>query len=162
MRVFPRQALVVCAVAVTAMLSAGFGQAAENAAGQPQTSAPPRHGLDAHIHALHDTLNITEAQKDQWDALERVIRENREKMRQVIAERRNNAASGNALDDMNAYRKAAETHLENVKRLTAAFADVYNAMSAAQKKQADEIFRSRPRQDASLPTPPPTPDTSPK
>lgn len=132
-------------LAAVVMLTGGAGQAAEDPGMRQQSAVPVVHGLDARIHELHDKLNITDAQQESWGALEQVIHENRENMRKAMGQRGGNAATANALDDMNAYRDVVQTHLENVKRLTAAFANVYNAMSVEQKKLADDIFRSRNR-----------------
>ncbi|MDA8231358.1 MAG: Spy/CpxP family protein refolding chaperone [Magnetospirillum sp.] len=148
---FRRQIVAVVAALTVSAAWGGVGLAAEGAPpSQPGTMASPDerprgHGLDARIRELHDKLHITDAQADEWKALAQVMRDNSEAMRKVVTERRRDADTLTAIGDLDMYRKVAETHLENVKRLSVAFTKLYNAMSDEQKRVADEVFRHRNR-----------------
>ncbi len=141
--------IMIATVSLFASASSVVSAAEGVASARPDSlSAPAKPlregGLDARIRDLHDKLHITDSQSKDWDAIAQTMRENTEAMRKVIIERHAKADTLNAIDDLNLYRRAAEVHLENVTRLSAAFTNLYNTMSDEQKKIADEVFR-RPR-----------------
>lgn len=144
--------LTVTILYATALVPNGVVLAAEEAS-PAQSGATPverhqAHGLEGRIEELHSKLHITKAQENEWKALAQTMRENTEAMRTVILEKRRDVEKSNAINDLDLYRKVAETHLQNVIRLKAAFERLYNGMSEEQKRVADEVFRSHGGQDA--------------
>ena len=112
------------------------------------THAKAKTGVDpveAQITRLHDQLHITEAQTEQFNALAQVMRDNRNSHDELVKEKRQNADSISALDDMKAYAEIAQNHADGAKKLSAAFETLYSSLSDDQKKAADEAFRQHKR-----------------
>ena len=102
--------------------------------------------VEKHISQLHATLKITPVQEAQWNEVAATMRENAKEMDLVIDKRTANAATATAIDDLKAYADIAQTHANGVKKLATTFSGLYSAMSAEQKKAADEAFNHRGHQ----------------
>lgn len=114
----------------------------------PTTSRAPRSRvsrIDAYINNLHKRLMITSAQQSQWDAVAQVMRDNAQEIDRLASERAAKRGSMNAVDDLNSYEAIADAHAEGLKKLVPAFAALYDSMSDAQKKNADQVFSQRSR-----------------
>ena len=99
--------------------------------------------VEKHIGLLHTVLKITPAQETQWNEVAATMRENAKQMDLAIERRAASAATAPAIDDLNAYAAIAQTHAIGVKNLATTFSALYSAMSADQKKAADQAFTHR-------------------
>jgi hypothetical protein len=118
----------------------------ELASTSPET--PAYGNVETHIRALHKKLQITDAQKTQWDALAQVMRDNAQKMADLEKRRAADAKSMTAVDVVKSYSEVIDAHEDGMKKFVPAFEDLYNSMSDSQKKIADSLFRSRARTEA--------------
>lgn len=109
----------------------------------PAARSAPMARVEARIKSLHHDLQITAGQEPQWQAVAEVMRDNAKTIHALIDERRANAATMTAVDDMHAYEAIADAHAAGLKKLTAAFETLYASLSDAQKKKADAAFRAR-------------------
>jgi len=120
-----------------------LAQTATTAAPATSTVTPAHHqrgGVEGHLTSLHKRLMITPAQEPQWADYAKVVRDNAASF-EALAKERNAGIDGmNAVDDMRSYAKLTAAHAEEVQKLVPAFEALYNSMSDAQKKNADQIF----------------------
>jgi len=119
-------------VATISLLSGPVGAAAE------PTSASR---IEARIQDMHAKLAITAEQEDQWKQVAQVVRDNESAIEPLVQDRKANAGTMTAIDDLKSYAAITDAHLEGIKRFTTAFATLYDSMSEAQKKDADALFR---------------------
>lgn len=120
----------------------------DNAAPQTKTQKTFKgaHGaagavnVENRIKTLHDKLQITSAQEDEWNNVAQTMRDNEGNIHQLIQSRHQNLDSMTAIDDLQSYQQIAQAHADGLQKLTAAFQTLYNDMSDAQKKNADEVF----------------------
>ena len=145
---------ILRSVAIAALLGATFlatplaatGALAQGVTPTPVTAAAETKGetVEQRITSLHAALKITPAdQGAQWNAVAQAMRENATSMDKLIATNRSTAPqSMNAVDDLKTYQKIAQAHVDGLKNLTSAFSTLYDAMPDAQKKVADEVFRT--------------------
>ncbi len=88
-------------------------------------------------------LKITPAEESLWNAVAQAMRENAAAMDKLVAETRTTPPQNmTAVADLQTYQKFAQTHVDGLKNLIPAFEKLYAAMPDAQKKAADEVFRS--------------------
>ena len=134
---------VLPALGVATMLAASPAALAQNAA--PSTNLPPKvqSRVQQHIEQLHKQLEITPAQQSQWDQFAQVMQQNAADIRNAIEQRGQELNSMNALQNMQSYTHLAEIHAEDMRRLTAAFSQLYDALTPQQRQNADEVFRYR-------------------
>jgi periplasmic protein CpxP/Spy len=98
--------------------------------------------LEQRIANLHGSLKITPDEELKWSDVAQAMRENSYKMEQLVtAKRAQSPQDMTALDDLMTYQTFAQAHVDGLKNLTASFATLYNAMPAAQKKNADLVFQ---------------------
>ena len=141
-------------VAIAALLGATL--LAGPLAAQPTTTAAAtttQHGVatvtdsrpetvEQRITSLHTALKITAGEEANWNGVAQAMRENSVAMDALVTARNTEAAdSMTALQDLDAYAKFAQAHVDGLKNLSAAFATLYNSMPAAQKKVADQVFQ---------------------
>ncbi|HXM43931.1 MAG TPA: Spy/CpxP family protein refolding chaperone [Bryobacteraceae bacterium] len=124
-------------------------QAASPAAMPAPASETAENGpVEARIKELHKRLKITDAQKDQWDALAQVMRENAQAMADLQKQRVADVQSMSAVDVVKSYAEVIQAHADGMKKFIPAFEALYNSLSDAQKKIADAMFRGRARTSA--------------
>jgi hypothetical protein len=111
----------------------------------PPNAPPPADRIEAHIKKLHDQLQITPAEETQWSAVAQAMRDSASQLRSLAEARAKNADSMSALDDLKSYQTIAQAHLDGVNKLVPAFSALYASMPAAQQKNADLVFRHKPR-----------------
>jgi len=116
---------------------AATGRTADAGTGHASAAAEQR------IARLRRELHITSAQSQQWDAFAQVMRENAEHMDGLYAERAQGVQGMTAVDGLKSYEQIAQAHVEDLQKLEPAFETLYNALSDAQKRTADQLFRSR-------------------
>jgi len=106
--------------------------------------------VEQRITSLHAALQITPKEDSDWNNVAQAMRENAAAMQKLAAERITQAPqSMTAVQDLMAYEKYAQAHVDGLKNLIASFDTLYDSMPAAQKKNADEVFLSFGRKGAS-------------
>ncbi len=110
---------------------------------QTTTSAPSAatHGVDGLIAHLHEKFQITPAQENLFQKLADVMRENADTMRLLAKKRADGAKTSTAVDDLKSYSEISEAHAAGIKKMIPAFQALYDNMSDARKKAADDEFR---------------------
>ena len=123
-------------------------------AAQPAPTVTPKvrrnsvESIEARISALHNKLHITAAQEAKWKDMAQVMRENGQKMRDMVTERSTKLKTMNALDDLKSYQAIADQHADGLNRLIPAFEALYAEMTPAQQKNADHVFGQHQQQAA--------------
>jgi protein CpxP len=152
--------LAVISVPVLALPAAALAQTT------PSTAAPPNGATSAsatvpalpkslsekveqHIKQLRAQLDITVAEKPQWDQFAQVMRDNAVQMEQAFAARAANVATMTADENMQSYSQLAQVHAANMQKLASAFQVLYNTFPDAQKKVADTVFQANTKKRAS-------------
>jgi hypothetical protein len=97
---------------------------------------------EAQIKQLQGALNITEAQKELWDNLTQVMRENAKDMDALTKERAETTKPMNAVEHMKFHSQITEAHLDQLNKLIPPFEAFYDSMSDEQKKITDTVFRT--------------------
>jgi protein CpxP len=150
-----------CSVAIAALLGTTFltspltAARAESVAARSQLAQATVHStaakatntqtgtVEQRITSLHTALKITPAEETDWNSVAQAMRENAAAMQKVVAEKSTQAPqSMNAVQDMQAYEKLAQTHVDGLKNLISSFDTLYNSMPDPQKKVADQVFQS--------------------
>ena len=130
--------------------SEGTNEQKEAAAGATESRGET---LEQRITELQTALQITPAQEPQWKDVAQAMRENAANMGKIVAESRTTApADMTAVDNLKLYQKFAQARVDGLKNLIASFETLYDAMSDAQKKNADEVFQSYGHKGALSPT----------
>jgi cob(I)alamin adenosyltransferase len=97
---------------------------------------------EAQIKQLQDALTITEAQKELWNNLTEVMRENAKDMDALTKDRAENAKTMNAVEHMKFHSQITAAHLDQLNKFIPPFEAFYASMSDEQKKTTDAIFRT--------------------
>jgi hypothetical protein len=97
---------------------------------------------EAQIKQLQGALNITEAQKELWDNLTQVMRENAKDMDALTKERAETTKPMSAVEHMKFHSQITEAHLDQLNKLIPPFEAFYDSMSDEQKKITDTVFRT--------------------
>jgi|SRR5579863_2521806 len=133
---------IVLAQAAPAQISSA-GSPDEGAA----TAIKAREGVDekveARIKAMHSDLGVTPAQDAQWNALAQVMRDNAHAVGDIRQTGSEQTESMSAIDQIKSYSAITEAQAAGIQKFLPAFQALYDSMSDAQKKSADELFRSR-------------------
>ncbi len=144
---------ILRSVAIAALLGATFlatPPAATRALAQgvtptPVTAAAETKGetVEQRITNLHVALKITADEESKWNGVAQAMRENAAAMDKLVATNRTAPPQNmSAVDDLKVYQQFAQAHVDGLKNLTSAFSTLYDAMPDAQKKVADEVFRT--------------------
>jgi hypothetical protein len=129
---------------------AGATFAVEAVTPAPDSAAPTAAGPvskatvardEARIKDLHNRLKITPAQESLWSAVANTMRDNDTKIDALAKARHDNAPTMTAVDDLRSYGEIAEAHASGIKAFIPVFASLYDSMDAAQKANADNVFR---------------------
>jgi len=97
---------------------------------------------EAQIKQLQGALNITEFQKELWNNLIQVMRENAKETDVLTKERAENTETMNSVERMKFHRQITEAHLDQLQKLIPPFEALYTSMSDQQKNITDIIFRT--------------------
>jgi hypothetical protein len=115
-------------------------------------STAARHEtIEQRISSLHRSLKITPDEDANWNNVAQAMRDNESQMQKLAATATAQAPqSMTAPQDLIAYEKAAQAHVDGLKNLRSSFDTLYNAMPDPQKKVADQVFMQfgRPRAPA--------------
>jgi hypothetical protein len=140
---------VTLVVVMAAFLSAIFFANANlsfAASGKKKASAIVRTSAvehaEAQIKQLEGALKITDAQKELWNNLTQVMRENAKDMDAIAKDRAEKAKAMNAVENMKLHSQITEAHLAQLKKFIPPFEALYASMSDEQKKSTDTIFRT--------------------
>jgi hypothetical protein len=98
--------------------------------------------IEAQIKQLQGTLNINEDQKELWDNLTAVMRENAQEMDDLAKERAENTEPMNAVEHMKFHSEITQTHLDQLEKLIPPFEAFYDSLSDQQKNITDMVFRT--------------------
>ena len=116
------------------------------AAGKKKSSAVVRTSAvqhtEAQIKQLQGALNITDVQKELWNNLTQVMRENAKDMDALTKDRAENTKTMNAVEHMKFHSQITEAYLDQTKKFLPPFEAFYASMSDEQKKSTDTIFRT--------------------
>lgn len=86
-------------------------------------------------------MKITSAEESDWQAVAKTMRDNASAMQKLAATKASESQAGmTAIEDLQTYTDFAQAHADGLKKLTASFQTLYEAMPAEQKKIADQIF----------------------
>jgi TolA-binding protein len=101
---------------------------------------------EAQIKQLQGALNITEAQKELWNNLTQVMRENAKDMDALREDRAKERAEGtktlNAVEHMKLHSQITKAQLDQMEKLIPPFEAFYSSMSDEQKNTTDTVFRT--------------------
>ncbi len=95
--------------------------------------------VETRIKTLHDELKITPEQEAQWSTVAQAMRDNETAM-EPLYEARKNSAAMSAIDNLKTHQALSQAYAESFSKFIDAFEPLYNNMSDAQKKWADESF----------------------
>jgi protein CpxP len=103
--------------------------------------AQPRQNIETNIAELRKKLQITPAQEAQFNGVAGVMRDN---ARLEVSAPQQPPANATAVDDLRAYIKYSELELQGLKKMLPALEALYAALTPAQRKTADTVFRQGP------------------
>jgi hypothetical protein len=99
--------------------------------------------VDQRIDSLHSALQITPQEEPKWKIVAQTMHDNAVAMQKLAAETSVQSAQNmTAVDDLKTYEKFARAHVSGLRKLTASFEALYDAMPASQKKIADQVFQN--------------------
>ncbi|HVB55140.1 MAG TPA: Spy/CpxP family protein refolding chaperone [Candidatus Acidoferrales bacterium] len=113
------------------------------------TAAKANAAVDAHVEArikaMRKKLHVTSAQETQWNAVAEVMRDNAHSIANLREEGTEQSKSMTAIDQLNSFAAITDAQAAGIRKFIPPFKALYDTMSDAQKKTADELFRSRAR-----------------
>ena len=120
------------------------------ASGKKKSSAVVRTSAvaytEAQIKQLQGALNITEAQKELWNNLTQVMRENAKDMDALTdalaKERAEGTKTMNAVEHMKLHSQITAAHSDQLEKFIPPFEAFYDSLSDEQKKTTDTIFQT--------------------
>jgi len=95
---------------------------------------------EAQIKKLQGALKITDAQKELWNNLTQVMRENAKEMDALTKDSTEKTMTMNAVEHMKFRSQISQAHLDQLKKFILPFEALYDSMSDQQKKNTDTIF----------------------
>jgi hypothetical protein len=126
----------------TAMPQPGAATGTQTQASQAQPNGGKlENRIEQRIADLQNKLQISAAQKPQWDRFTQIMRENARDMDRIFQTRVQSLDTMNAEDNMKSYAMIATHHAQDVQRLVPAFDALYTKMNDSQKRTADQVFR---------------------
>jgi periplasmic protein CpxP/Spy len=151
-------AALMGATILTSPLSAARADTVSSAALQLAQAAAPQNSaaagatqskgetVEERITTLHAALKITPDEETKWNDVAQAMRENAASMDKLVAASRTTPPQNmSAVDDLSTYEKFAQAHVDGLKNLISSFKTLYTAMPDAQKKNADEVFKTSGR-----------------
>jgi protein CpxP len=104
------------------------------------------------ITELHASLKITPAEETQWNEVAQAMHENGAAMDKLVANRTTQQPNLSAVQDLESDQELAQADVDGLQNLIAAFSKLYDVMSDAQKKVADQVFQTSGTLAGSVPT----------
>lgn len=141
----PLRARVVAATFAGTMLFAAplFTPTADHAFAASKQNAAPKEDVESRINTLRGQLKITPEQEPAWNDVAQAMRNNAKAMTDLRQQQEEAIDAATAPQMIDTYGKTMETHAENIQKFSDVFQKLYDGMSDAQKKTADEVFRDR-------------------
>ena len=134
------------ASAVNAAAATGDIQLAQAATSPKDAPAASEAQTERQTADLHKRLQITPAQQPQFDAVVKAMQQNAQEM-DALMQQNPPDRRRNALDELRTQAQAAQTEAAGLQRLLPVFQALYEGLSEAQKRAADQVFAA--------PSPPP-------
>ena len=138
-------AILMSSIALASLLGRSWAEAAPGMPVSAQTAnAAPRAatgGVDALIAHLHDKFKILPAQESLFQKLADTMRADAGTMSALAKKRADGATTRTAVDDLKSYAEISEAHAGGAKKMIPVFEALYDTMTDAQKKAADDEFR---------------------
>ena len=140
------------AVALTLSLGlAGTALAADAPARTAQAAAPPAAApgspgvteVQRQLADLQRRLNITPAQRPQFDAFAQAMRQNAQEM-DALVQRTQPKGHPTAVEQLQISVQMATAEADGLKRLLPPLQALYDTLSDAQKRTADQVFAGPP------------------
>ena len=97
---------------------------------------------ESRIKQLHSMLKITEAQKELWNNVTVVMRENAAELDAMSKDKSEVTKTMNAVESLKFHSQITEAHLAQQKKLIPVFEALYTSMSDDQKTITDAVFRT--------------------
>jgi protein CpxP len=102
--------------------------------------------VEQRITNLRTALRVTSDQDSKWNDVAQAMRENAANMDKLVAANRTTPPQNmTAVEDLKSYRKFAQAHVDGLQNLISSFEKLYAVMPDAQKKNADEVFKTSGR-----------------
>ena len=133
--------IAVFLAATTNLVKSTSALADDSNAANKTTQGADAEPVEARIKEFHDKLKISDAQEDLWSKVTAEMREHAKATQSLIGTRNQTASQMSAIDDLKSYADIAQRHADGMKQFLAVFSPLYAAMTDAQKKNADEVFR---------------------
>jgi hypothetical protein len=95
---------------------------------------------EAQIKKLQGALKITDTQKELWNNLTQVMRENAKEMDALTKDRTEKTMTMNSVEQMKFRFQISQAHMDQLKKFIPPFEALYDSMSDKQKKTTDTIF----------------------
>ena len=108
---------------------------------KPATPSLGRAATERRIAELHARLGINPAEEKAFGAFAQVMRENGQRMETLVAQGLQVSGSADAVGQMRLYTLMAQTHADDMQRLTGAFSALYDVLSPDQRHRADVSLR---------------------
>jgi hypothetical protein len=130
------------------------GSAAAGTEAAPRAATPPKRPshaapgdatqklVEQRIADLHAKLHIAQAQSQAWDQFAELMRQNATDLDQAYQQRGQRLNAMSAPENLQSYAQIEQTRAQDVQKLVPAFQNLYDSLSAQQKKEADQIFRT--------------------
>ena len=99
--------------------------------------------VEARITTLHRELKITPDQETAWKDVAQTMRENAKTMAETHSDQTASERTETAPEMIDAYGKTVDMHAAAIRKFGTSFQPLYDSMSAAQKKTADNVFRNK-------------------
>ena len=137
-----KKSLGACLATATAIGALVLVQPATGLA-KAKGSAPRGQDVETRITTLHKELRITPEQEPAWNGVAQAMRENAQRMMDARRSQEESEKAATAPQMIDAYGKTMDAHAEAVRKFSDVFRSLYDSMSDAQKKTADQVFRRR-------------------
>jgi hypothetical protein len=145
---FVRTGLAAMTLGATLLAQPVVGAAADVKPVAMKTTQMRGDDVEARIKTLHSQLRVTAEQESAWTTVADAMRENAKARADLHGEQATVEKTATAPEMITAYAKTMDAHAEGVHKFATVFQPLYDSMSDAQKKTADEVFRVRVHQAA--------------
>jgi hypothetical protein len=123
--------------------------AAPQSKGAKEATGMQAETVEQRIANLRTALKITQDEDVKWNSVAQAMRENAAAMQKLAAEKTaKDPQTLTAVQDLRAYEKFAQAHVDGLKNLISSFETLYASMPDPQKKLADQVFQSYGRDSA--------------
>jgi hypothetical protein len=143
--VFPNTLVVVMVVFLAAIFFANAGPSFAASDSKKSSAVVRTSAVDhaeAQIKQLQGVLKITEAQKELWNNLTNVMRENAKDMDAFTKDRAESTKTMNSVERMKFHSQITKAQYDQLEKLIPPFEALYSSMSDQQKNITDIVFRT--------------------